>query len=80
MSIRKLEKRKKELFDELYDLHFAEPSTKVYQQKRSEIEYQIASIEDDIDFEKKMLPFKYMLYAFIVIAIGLLMWAYIASK
>lgn len=80
MSIKELEKRKKELFDELYDLHFAEPTPKVYQQKRSEIEYKIASIEDAIDFEKKMLPFKYMLYGFIIIAIGLLIWAYAVSK
>lgn len=80
MSIKKLEKTKDELIDELYMLHFAEPSPELYIQRRYEIEHQIASIEDTIDFKKKMLPFKYMLYGFIMIAIGLLIWAYVVIK
>jgi hypothetical protein len=78
--IKTLEKRKDELFDELYMLHFAEPSPEVYMQRRSEIEYKIACLEDTIEFEKKMAPFKWMLYGFIVCAFGLLLWAYLKSK
>jgi len=78
--IKTLEKRKDELFDELYMLHFAEPSIELYMQRRSEIEYKIACLEDTIEFEKKMAPFKWMLYGFIVCAFGLLLWAYLKSK
>jgi len=80
MSIKKLEKRKEELLDELYMLHFAEPSPELYMQKRNEIEHEIVCIEDEIDLEKKMLPMKWMLYGFILIAIGMLIWAYAVSK
>lgn len=78
--VRKLKKRIDELQDELYELHFAEPSPEMYMQRRSEIEYKIACLEDTIDFEKKMAPFKWMLYGFIVCAFGLLLWAYLKSK
>ena len=61
-------------------LHFAEPSPEVYMQRRSEIEYKIACLEDTLEFEKKMAPFKWMLYGFIVCAFGLLLWAYFKSK
>ncbi|MEY4331543.1 MAG: hypothetical protein RLZZ196_281 [Bacteroidota bacterium] len=80
MRIKKLEQRKDQLLDDLYMLHFAEPSPELYMQKRHEIEHEIACIEEGIEIEKKMLPFKYMLYGFIMIAIGLLMWAYAVSK
>ena len=80
MSIKKLEERKKTLLNELYDLHHGEPSREVYEQRRSEIEYQIACIEETIEIDTKMLPFKYTLYGFIMIAFGLLIWAYAVSK
>lgn len=78
--VRKLKKRILELQEELYDLHYAEPNPEMYMQRRSEIEYKIACLEDTIDFEKKMTPFKWMLYGFIVCAFGLLLWAYLKSK
>ena len=80
MRIKKLKERKQQLLDELYDLHHGEPSRKVYEQRRSEIEYEIACIEEAIELETKMLPFKWTLYGFIVIAVGLLIWAYAVSK
>jgi hypothetical protein len=45
----------------------------------SDIEYKIAALEDMLDFENRMLPFKLMLYGFIATVIGLLIWAFIAS-
>ena len=78
--IRKLDQKIDRLHDELYELHFAEPSPEIYMQRRSEIEYQIACLEDAIEFEKKMAPFRWTLYAFIVCAFGLLLWAYLKSK
>jgi hypothetical protein len=78
--IKKLKQKVEQLQDELYELHFAEPNPQMYQQRRSEIEYEIACLEEAIDIEKRMAPFKYMLYGFIVIAVGLLVWAYLKSK
>lgn len=79
-KIKKLEQKIDRLQDELYELHFAEPSPEMYIQRRSEIEYQIACLEDTLEFEKKMTPFKWMLYGFIIVALGMLLWAYLKSK
>lgn len=78
--IKKLEQRKDQLQDELYMLHFAEPSPAQYMERRNEIEYEIACIEEGIEIEKKMAPFKWTLYAFIVIACAMLVWAFIEKN
>ncbi len=80
MSIKKLKQRKEERLDELYMLHFAEPSPELYMQRRNEIEHEIACIEEAIELEKTMLPMKWMLYGFIVVACAMLVWAYVVSK
>lgn len=41
----------------------------------SDIEYKIACLEDKLDFENRVLPFKIMLYGFIAIATGIVTWA-----
>lgn len=46
----------------------------------SDIECQIVALEDMLDFERRMLPFKIMLYGFIVVALGLLLWAFLVKK
>jgi hypothetical protein len=55
--MKKLEQKLKALQDELYDLHFI-ASSEVYKQRRADIEYQIVLVEEAIELEKKMLPFK----------------------
>lgn len=45
----------------------------------SDIEYKIACLEDQLDFENRMIPFKMALYGFVVVSLGLLLYAYIAS-
>jgi hypothetical protein len=69
MSMRRRYQKLAELQDELYMLHFAEPSQEVYKQKRSEIEYKIACLEERIEFEQKMKPFRITLIAFVIIVI-----------
>jgi hypothetical protein len=78
--IRKLKRRITELQDELYDLHNIVASEAYYMQRRAEIEYEIACIEESIELETNMLPMKYTLYGFIVVACALLVWAYVESK
>lgn len=80
MSMRKLEEELDKLKDELYMLHFAEPSPEVYQQRRHEIEYKIACLEERIEIEKKLNPLRWMLFAFMIIACGMLLWAYVARN
>jgi cytochrome c-type biogenesis protein CcmH/NrfG len=55
--MKKLQRKLEALQNELYDLHFI-ASPEVYQQKRADIEYQIVLVEEAIELEKKMLPFK----------------------
>jgi hypothetical protein len=67
MGLRALENQKKQLQDELYELHYAEPSPEMYKQRRSELEYQLACIEEQIDFEIRLKPFRVMLMGFTVV-------------
>jgi hypothetical protein len=79
MKLRNLKKKLRETQQELYDLHLDEPGPYYYLQRREELEYAIASLEDEIEFEKKMLPFQYALIAFVVVALGLFVYAYSAT-
>jgi len=56
--MKKLKQKLEALQDELYDLHFTAASQAYYIQRRADIEYQIVLVEEAIEFEKKMLPFK----------------------
>jgi hypothetical protein len=56
--MRKLKQRRNQLQDELYELHFAEPSPEVYRQRRSEIEYELATVEEALEFEEKLNPMR----------------------
>jgi len=46
----------------------------------SDIEFKIVALEDQLDFENRMLSFKVMLYGFIVASFGLLTWAFLVRK
>ena len=75
MQVKKLKEQLCSKQQELYDLHLDAPSAIYYKMRREELEYEIAVLEDEIDLEMRMAPMKYMLYGFIVVAIGLLIWA-----
>ena len=79
MKVRKLKEQLKETQQELYDLHLDEPSEVYYRNKRSELEYAIVALEDEIEFEKKMMPFKIALVAFVVVSLGLFVYAYAST-
>ena len=64
--MRKLKQKRNRLQDELYELHFAEPSPEVYRQRRSEIEYELACIEEAIEFEEKLNPMRAGLIVFAI--------------
>lgn len=79
MKVRKLKQQLKETQQELYDLHLNEPSEVYYKKRREELEFAIVVLEDEIYFEKKMLPFQIALVAFVVISLGLFVYAYLAT-
>jgi hypothetical protein len=56
--MKKLQRKLEALQDELYELHFTAASSEVYKQKRADLEFQIAIVEDLIEIEKKMVPFR----------------------
>ena len=43
----------------------------------SDIEYKIGCLEDQLDFENRMMTFKVTLYAFIVIVMSMFTWLFI---
>ena len=72
MGLRKLLEEKDRLQDELYELHFVEHSPELYLQRRSDIEYKIACIEEQIEFEKRFLPFRITLIVAVVVMVCIL--------
>ena len=79
MKVNKLRKKLKETQQELYDLHLNEPSEVYYRKRREELEYDIAVLEDEIEFEKSMLAFPIALAVFVIVVIVLFTYAYAAS-
>ena len=79
MKVRKLKEQLKETQQELYDLHLDEPSEVYYKKRREELEYAIVALENEIIFEKQMLPLKLALIGFVVASLGLFVYAYVAT-
>jgi cob(I)alamin adenosyltransferase len=73
--MKKLKKKLEALQNELYDLHFTAASQAYYIQRRADIEYQIVLVEEAIELEKKMLPFKITFAAACAVILGLLIYS-----
>jgi hypothetical protein len=72
--MKKLQRKLEALQHELYHLHFI-ASPEVYQQKRADIEYQIVLVEEAIELEKKMLPFKITFAAACAVIVAILIYS-----
>ena len=83
-KIRDLKERRDLYQIELEDLHMSEPSETWYKINRHELESKIAMIEDLIDSLEQeqimMRPFFWTLVGFVVVAVGLLIYAYVKSS
>lgn len=75
MKVRKLKKLIDSLNKELCELHLNEPSEAYYKMRRTDIEFAITALEDQLDFERRMLPFKIALIGFVVFSLGLMVYA-----
>ena len=79
MKVKKLRKKLKEAQQELWDLHLDEPSEVYYKKRRAELEFEIVNLIDELEFESRMLPFQLALVAFVVVSLGLFVYAYLAT-
>ena len=77
MGLRKLLEEKESLEDELYMLHHAALPPAVYRQTRHNIEYRLACLEEQIEFEEKFRPFRITLIVASVIMMGIMLYAFI---
>jgi hypothetical protein len=68
MTVKKLEQIKKGYEDRLALAHEADADPNVIAIYISDLQYAIACLEDQIDFEKRIRIFRYTLYAFALIA------------
>jgi hypothetical protein len=74
-KIKKLKKLKQAHQDKIIAIHESDmdPDMKAYY--LNDVEYAIYCVDDEIDFEKRMLLFTYTLYAFVAFALSLVIWA-----
>ena len=79
MKVKKLRKKLKDAQQELWDLHLDEPSEVYYKKRRAELEFEIVNLIDELEFESRMLPFQLALVAFVVVSLGLFVYAYVAT-
>jgi hypothetical protein len=77
MGLRTLHQKLENVKDELYTLHFAEASIEVYEQKRYDLEYEIACLEELIEIERRIQPLRIGLMIFTVVGLILVLTAFI---
>lgn len=76
-KIKELEAKKKLREIDLMIVHDSPTDPMIAELYKSNILVDIMHIENEIEFEKSMLPFKYMLLGFTVVSSLLLVWALI---
>jgi len=70
-KIRTLRKERKKLIDRLNSIYDANADIDVIEYYKSELQCNISNIDDEIEFETKMLPINYSLLIFIVAVLSL---------
>jgi hypothetical protein len=65
-KIRTLRKERKKLIDRLDSIYDTNADTDVIEYYKSELQCNISNIDDEIEFETKMLPINYSLLIFII--------------
>ena len=69
--IKTLRKERKKLIDRLNSIYDANADIDVIEYYKSELQCNISNIDDEIEFETKMLPINYSLLIFIVAVLSL---------
>jgi hypothetical protein len=74
-KLKKLKKIKKGYQDKITAIHAYEMDPDMKAHYLNDVEYAMYCLDDQIDFEKKMLLFTYTLYAFVAFTFSLVIWA-----
>jgi hypothetical protein len=69
--IKTLRKERKKLIDRLNSIYDANADIDVIEYYKSDLQCNISNIDDEIEFETKMLPINYSLLIFIVAVLSL---------
>jgi len=70
-KIRTLRKKRKKLIDRLNSIYDANADIDVIEYYKLDLQCNISNIDDEIEFETKMLPINYSLLIFIVAVLSL---------
>ena len=70
-KIRTLRKERKKLIDRLNSIYDANADIDIIEYYKSDLQCNISNIDDEIEFETKMLPINYSLLIFIVAVLSL---------
>lgn len=70
-KIKTLRKERKKLIDRLNSIYDANADIDVIEYYKSDLQCNISNIDDEIEFETKMLPINYSLLIFIVAVLSL---------
>jgi hypothetical protein len=58
MRVKKLKQKLEDARHELYELHFVSASPEAYKIRREQLEWEIVCLENELDFEEHMRPFR----------------------
>ena len=69
MRVKKLKEKLEDARHELYELHFTSASSEAYKARREQLEWEIVCLENEIEHQEHMRPFKILLGVFIIAVI-----------
>lgn len=69
MRVKKLKEKLEDANHELYELHFVSASPEAYKIRREQLEWEIVCLENEIEYQEHMRPFKILLGVFIIAVI-----------
>jgi hypothetical protein len=76
-KITRLEETKLDILNRLDSIHDVDADPNVKAVYQSDLQYKLWCIEEAIDFEKSMLPFKYTLVGFVIAVVCMLIYVII---
>lgn len=69
MKVKKLKQKLEDARHELYELHFTSASPEAYRIRREQLEWEIVCLENEIEHQELMKPFKTVLVLFVIAVI-----------
>ena len=75
MKVKRLKEKLQNAKNELYDLHFLSHSPEAYKLRRAELEWEIVCLEDEIQHQELMKPFKIVLGLFCIFTVAILIYS-----